>query len=97
MNRQRSVRFSTRITYLLDITTEGGLIALLALETLSPATLVGAVGQGIVDLFGFVGQGLATAMPLVIVAGAALAFVWLRNRGKPDKVVNFQLGGGEQK
>jgi hypothetical protein len=69
----------------------------LAVETLSPASLVGGVAEGISSLLGSFGEGLATATPLIILAVAGLAFVWFRNRGKPEKVVNFRLGGGKEK
>jgi hypothetical protein len=76
---------------------EAALVGLLAVETLSPASLVGGVAEGISSLLGSFGEGLATATPLIILAVAGLAFVWFRNRGKPEKVVNFRLGGGKEK
>ncbi|MFC7047274.1 hypothetical protein ACFQH6_19365 [Halobacteriaceae archaeon GCM10025711] len=73
---------------------EGLLIGLLALETLSPASLVGGFFGVLGEFFGQAGAGVATAMPLLILVGGGLAYYYLRQRGKPEKVVNFKLGGG---
>lgn len=81
---------STRLLFI----GEAALVGILALETLSPASLVAAVGSGLEAILASLGGGLETAMPLVVLGVIGLAFLYLRNRGKPTKVVNFQLGRG---
>lgn len=70
----------------------GVLAVTMGIETLSPAGLVGTVFG---TLSTFIGKGLARAMPLVILVLGYLGYRYFKTRGKPQKVVNFQLGGGK--
>ena len=61
---------------------------------------VGAVVMGILGmqalapriLADWIGRGISEALPLVLLAGAAIAIVWLRQRGN-DTNLTFRLGG----
>jgi len=86
---------SGRVSTRLLLFGEGVLVATLALETLSTASLVAGVVEAMTAFAGQLGGGVAKAMPLVVLVGGGLLYYWLRNRSKPEKVVNLKVGGGE--
>lgn len=73
---------------------EAGLVGLLAIETLSPASFVAGIAQALVSFAGEAGAGVATAMPLALLVIGGVVVYWLRSRSRPSKIVNFRLGGG---
>ncbi|AUV80646.1 hypothetical protein C2R22_02405 [Salinigranum rubrum] len=75
---------------------EVGLVGLLAIETLSPASFVAGIAQALVSFAGEAGAGVATAMPLALLVVGAVVIYWLRARSRPSKIVNFRLGGGRE-
>lgn len=74
---------------------EGLVLAPIALELVSGASLVAGVANGIQALLEMAGLGLKDAMPLVILIVGGALLLWLRNRGKPTKVNNITIGGGK--
>ncbi len=103
-----AVTSSSTSPILLILAIGGGLVGLYLVsrrtgdESISGMALfaVGAVVMGILGmqalapriLADWIGRGISEALPLVLLAGAAIAIVWLRQRGN-DTTLNFELGG----
>ncbi|MBP1985937.1 hypothetical protein [Halolamina salifodinae] len=64
-------------------------IGIFGLEIISAASLVAGIANGIATFLG----GAASSWPLLILAGAAIIYYWLRQRGKPNNVVKFEIPG----